>query len=210
MILARRHARLAQRWMAATSWAPLSTASSSAEEAGCEPPLAAVHAPFASPKYKGYKTMGLQGIPSSRWIEVDANLKSDLGEKDALLRERRDQVLVSTPSSLPAQRELASMLAANLLEHHASTHADVDPASAQEAGGMPPIEWAARLVSEDLCVLEKQQGEWVFTAGSVCFPTCWSLPDKIGCGVQAVHAPVPGFAERLAPTVNKNYSGSGE
>jgi hypothetical protein len=189
------------------SWSPSHLASPSPEEAGCEPPLAVVHAPFMTKGYKGYKTMGLQGVPPQSWLQVDGNLESDLREKAAILRDHRDRFLMTTPSSLPAQHELAALLASNLAEHHSGSHGGaIDLSSAaREGSGAPPIEWASSLVSEDLCVLEKQQDEWVFTAGSVCFPTYWSLPDKIGHGVQAVHAPVPGFAERLAPTVNKFF-----
>lgn len=186
-------------------WSPSHLASPSPEEAGCDPPLAVVHAPFLAKVYKGYKTMGLQSIQPRSWLQVDQNLQEDLSAKAAILRDRRGEFLIATPPSLPAQKELAALLVDNLAKHHAGTHSALALGAVAREGPAPPIELAARLVSEDLCVLEKQQDEWVFTAGSVCFPTYWSLPDKIGHGVMSVHAPVPGFAERLAPMVNKFF-----
>ncbi|MDA3039182.1 MAG: DUF3445 domain-containing protein, partial [Actinomycetota bacterium] len=59
------------------------------------------------------------------------------------------------------------------------------------------------LVREDLCVHLERDGHPVLVAGSVCFPTRWTLAEKIGRPLDLVHAPVPGYADELALKVRQ-------
>ena len=38
---------------------------------------------------------------------------------------------------------------------------------------------------------------WSLAGGVVCFPSSWSLPEKLGQPMQAIHAPVPGLNDAL-------------
>jgi hypothetical protein len=67
----------------------------------------------------------------------------------------------------------------------------------------PALQAAALLVPEDLVVLVRRRGSWVLGAGVVCFPSHWSLPDKLGQTMTALHAPVPGYRDELAPRVDR-------
>ena len=40
---------------------------------------------------------------------------------------------------------------------------------------------------------------------SLCFPTRWRLADKIGRPLNTIHAPIPGYAEQLATTMDKFF-----
>jgi hypothetical protein len=40
----------------------------------------------------------------------------------------------------------------------------------------------------------------------LCFPSHWRLADKLGRPLDVIHAPVPGFGERLAPTVDRFFA----
>ena len=54
-------------------------------------------------------------------------------------------------------------------------------------GGTASLRLISTLVQDDLCLLEKKDGEWILTAASVCFPTSWRLEDKIGQSVNWIH-----------------------
>ncbi|MES2594312.1 MAG: heme-dependent oxidative N-demethylase subunit alpha family protein [Verrucomicrobiota bacterium] len=43
-------------------------------------------------------------------------------------------------------------------------------------------------------------------AGEVVFPSSWSLPDKIGLPMSAVHSPVPGLPEKIGPGIQSFLS----
>lgn len=68
-----------------------------------------------------------------------------------------------------------------------------------------PLLAAATLVSDDLCLMEKRAGEWTLTAASLCAPTFFSAADVVGKPLSALHAPVPGFADRLLGRVTRIF-----
>jgi hypothetical protein len=75
--------------------------------------------------------------------------------------------------------------------------------SGSSSAGQHPIDDAGRLVAEDLCVLVPGDGGWILGAGSVCFPSHWRLPDKLGRSMAAVHDPVPDYAADLSDRVDR-------
>ena len=64
-----------------------------------------------------------------------------------------------------------------------------------------PIVAAARLVQEDLCVLVRDDA-WRLQAACVCFPSRWLLATKIGRTLDQIHAPVPGYYDKLSEPTN--------
>jgi hypothetical protein len=57
----------------------------------------------------------------------------------------------------------------------------------------------------DFVVLDKNEPNRVF-GGCVCFPSGWSLPDKVGKSLFTTHAPVPGMNQLLAPKISQFVS----
>jgi heme-dependent oxidative N-demethylase alpha subunit-like protein len=43
----------------------------------------------------------------------------------------------------------------------------------------------------------------VVAGGCVCFPTGWSLPDKVGKALPFVHGPVPGLNDAIGPQIHR-------
>jgi hypothetical protein len=64
-------------------------------------------------------------------------------------------------------------------------------------GGLAPLDWLGRQVQEDLLLLDGTTAGWPLVAGSLCFASGWSLEEKVGLPLLAVHAPVPGYAQAL-------------
>ncbi len=76
------------------------------------------------------------------------------------------------------------------------------------AQDMHPLELAARLVQEDLCLLGQVEpgGDYLLTAACVCFPTRWNLAEKAGRPLDAIHEPVPGYEPTLASPMNRLFA----
>ncbi|MFO0694368.1 MAG: DUF3445 domain-containing protein [Polyangiales bacterium] len=53
----------------------------------------------------------------------------------------------------------------------------------------------------DLLVLGPRGECLVLVAGAVCFPSSWSLEEKLGRTLPAIHAPVPGLEDSLGPAI---------
>jgi len=147
-------------------------------------------------------TIGLMPLDLARWIEPDADLPRYLAEKRSLAGSRRADVFVAEDDMLAAQEECLQLLAdylcsthPNLYKRHGSlidaagTTVDLaDPA-------LPPLMKAGLLVEDDIVIMRRKDDGWHLVAGHVSFPSSWSLQEKFGRPMQAIHADVPGFSE---------------
>ncbi|MCP4847023.1 MAG: DUF3445 domain-containing protein [Verrucomicrobiaceae bacterium] len=54
-----------------------------------------------------------------------------------------------------------------------------------------------------LILLPEPEGQFLFRAGAVCFPSSWCPEDKIGLPLHAIHSPVPTLNENLGKRIDK-------
>ncbi len=134
--------------------------------------------------------IGLAPIPVEAWFE--GGEADPAGRKDALLREHPDLVWGETEGSRPGQAEIAGLIR-DWLGHH-------DPEE-----NTPPLLAAAGLVPDDLCLMEKREGQWTLTAASLCAPSFFSAPEVVGQPLSGLHGPVPGFNDSLLPRVARIF-----
>jgi hypothetical protein len=141
-------------------------------------------------------TMGLRALEPGDWLWRDAGHAAETAERRRLIATRRDEVLAMPPGTEAAAKELLAAVRADLVAYHgaAATWADTaDPLA--ELGG---------LVQEDFCLLASDgDGPYVLRAGVLCFPLHWRLRDKLGLPLRAIHAPVPGFADKLGDPADR-------
>jgi dimethylamine monooxygenase subunit A len=149
-------------------------------------------------------SMGLRPLVKGQWLLTDRRRDDELRLKQALLAAHHDEVVAALPGSEPGQREVLDLVLAAVT---AGPEPLVEVSGGQardRATGIEvpldlpaPIDAAARLVQEDLCLMERDaEGIWRLTAASVCFPSRWRLRDKIGRSMAAIHDPVAGY-ERI-------------
>jgi hypothetical protein len=152
--------------------------------------------------------------PGEPWLELDQDLARDLRVKNELLRSQRDQVFVETSSSRGAQRETLSLITTALQQNHPDLYTIDGSSFRVQATGdildldssiLPPLETAARCVQEDLVIMEDGPTGWCLIAGSVCFPTRWDLPTKLGRSMSMIHERVPGYLEQLDASSNRFF-----
>lgn len=132
-------------------------------------------------------SVGVRPIVGGGVLEVDAQLARDLAEKRRLSDERRDFVWAETPGSQPAQAEAAALVA------RARDALDLAPAPPTPEDA-PPLLAAALGVQEDLLLMERAEDGWRLTAGSLSFPSSWSLRAKLGRPLAEIHEHVPDYA----------------
>ncbi|MGH7154665.1 MAG: heme-dependent oxidative N-demethylase family protein [Acetobacteraceae bacterium] len=175
-----------------------------------KPPPEAIHLSFEPGPYR--MAMGLTACPWSDWLEIDERYTDEMALRRDLLVERRTEVTASVPGSESAARETLDTLAAHLPAQYPGWFLrDGDTLHNRLTGetwniavpACDPLELAARLVQEDLCIIQPQGDGPLLTAGVVCFPTRWRLLDKIGRKLVAVHDPVPFYREKLARPVDR-------
>ena len=168
-----------------------------------------VHAPYAAGKRPF--TIGLAPVETGRWIEPGADLDATLALKDAILATEPD-AFGALPGSEPGQAELLALLADHLPAVHPAQYSRSGEVVHVGFGDRrvaltdrPPLRVAARLVPEDLLLLRRDRDGWRLAAGALCFPSTWRLADKLGRGLEAIHAPVPGYAGQMAGRVARIF-----
>jgi len=136
-------------------------------------------------------TIGLMPLDPDCWIEPDADWARYVGEKRALVEIRRDDVFVAEADTSDAQREALDLLRQHLRERHPNLCPDVPDTDSD----LPPLLRAGLMIQDDLVIMRRKQDGWHLVAGFVAFPSSWSLREKFGRPMHAIHADVPGFGE---------------
>lgn len=171
----------------------------------------ALYAPFEAP---WRMSMGLMALAADEWLEVDDDWARDLAEKRRLLAAPPEELVFTLPGAEAAATETLLALAEHLARHHPDRYSLSGDRLALPAFAeawdlarpeIPAIDLAGRLAREDLCVMQHDGALWRLTAASVCFPTRWRLAEKKGQTLDLIHAPVPGFADKLARPVTRFF-----
>ncbi len=168
--------------------------------------------PFADGKFR--LTMGLMPLDEAGWLEIDDGFAATLATKRDLLATRPAEVFAALPEAQGPAEELLDHLAGHLPRHHPTVYTrdgDVLHNSrtderwnvAQPA--LHPLDLCGRLVQEDFCLLEAAGESHRLIGASLCAPARWRLADKLRKPLAAIHAPVPGFGERLARPVDRFF-----
>jgi hypothetical protein len=144
--------------------------------------------PFFSPEFT--LTVGARPLaPGDHLIEIDpAEYAKEIHEKLACLAADPAYYCQALPGTEAAQREAVGLL-------------KQDTAGRLTYPRIPEtLDAFGRHVPEDLLLLDPQ---FRLAAGQLCFANAWCLEEKIGLGLNAVHAPVPHYATKLAQPVEK-------
>jgi dimethylamine monooxygenase subunit A len=139
-------------------------------------------------------TIGLKPLDLASWLEVDDHRDAYLKEKRRLYDEMPGKVFVAEDGTQAAQEEVLSLIGDHLARHFP----EIDAATPTSAIGSTdlrrqPLHAASLLVQEDLILMRRGEDGWRLVAGSLCFPSAWSLQEKFGKPLQDIHTPVPGF-----------------
>jgi hypothetical protein len=174
--------------------------------------------PFEQDSYA--MTLGVRAMrPDEALIEVDeAHYRDELALKATLLAANPRAHFQAWPGTEPQQWETLTVLLPLLARQHPQhfaltvegtrwhwrnhllgTEATFTPG---EAHGLPraPLDWLGHQVQEDLLLLDGTREGLPLVAGQLCFPSVWSLDEKLGRSLLAIHAPVPGFDKQLGPS----------
>ncbi len=144
-------------------------------------------------------TMALQPLNPDEWIEVDDRLAEYLAEKDALISNSRDDVLMTEADTEAAQQEVLDLLLSYLPRHYPDHYLYEDGSIKVLPLGTSytisdfadcPLELASRLVQEDLILMRPGSEGHRIVAACACFPSEWSLKEKFGNALADVHGPV--------------------
>jgi len=140
--------------------------------------------------------LGAFPIEIANWLPRDAETDLTIALKKKLLATRRDEVV-----GFKAGGEAVAQEAALLVSQWSGVNISTT--------GIDALVEASSLVADDLAVLQPVKSvdgteNLLLTAAVVCCPSRWSLAEKMGHDMLAVHAPVAKYAEHVGAAVD-NY-----
>ena len=151
------------------------------------------YAPWADPRLA--RKPGTMPLDPADWLETGADTAAQMAYRGVLIETAREVVLAGLPESEEAQAELRETVVA-----HTDVAVPDDPS---------PLGQVGRMVQEDFCLLQQRadEEEYRLTAAILCFPSRWSLAEKLGHPLTHIHGPVPDYTDDLARRVNRLFEG---
>jgi hypothetical protein len=153
---------------------------------------------------------GMSPCAVDDWLRVDDAYAGQMAYRAELLAHKRAGVLWMEEAARPAAGELLQKAlgllpslgfeqAGNVVLCPDGRKVTIDPAE--------PLLTLGHLVQEDLCILQLRGGVHVLTGAVLCFPASWSLADKVGKPLIAIHEPVEEYDANIARRVERMFNG---
>lgn len=153
---------------------------------------------------------GATPIEPKDWLVRDDAFAEQMAYRDELVLEREADVHAVLPEGEAAAEETLQLILAHL--EGVDGYVRLDGAVRRPDGVVvplagPPLLTAGRLVQEDLCLMEKepQEAEHRLTGAVLCFPSNWTLGQKIGRRLSRIHLPVERYDCDVAKRVQRLF-----
>ncbi len=143
------------------------------------------------------------------WLRIDAAYAAQMALREQLLAQREAEVLAQQESGLAASRAFLEMaLEALPAGFERGARSVVCPDGREVTVDFAtPLKTVGRLLQQDVCILEKRDVEHVMTGAVLCFPASWTLAQKIGRPLMAIHAPVAEYDGGIGARVQRLFDG---
>ena len=152
---------------------------------------------------------GLMPLDPAAWLTCDPDYAAQMAARDALLAAADAEVVAALPEAAAALEEFRALLLDWLAarpEWRLESDACLRPDGARVALDLDTLTLAGRLCQEDFLLMAPGEPEYRLVAGVLCFPSRWSLSEKLGRPLSAIHAPVPLYDATMARRVNRVFA----
>ncbi|MGP9789896.1 heme-dependent oxidative N-demethylase family protein [Roseinatronobacter sp. NSM] len=166
------------------------------------------YAPWMQPAAR--KLPGVMPLAPDEWLFVDDAYGAQMAERARLLATQEGDVLACLPCASDAARELLDLVLAHLPQYGFSAKGG----GFQRPDGLRFVPDPARplwslghLLQADFCILQKPRDgdEHVLTGAVLCFPSSWTLADKLGRALGRIHAPVDSYDAQMGARVQRMF-----
>ena len=148
-------------------------------------------------------------VKPGEWLNVDSAYRAQLAEKARLIADRRSSVIATLPQATDSVVELLGVVLADLALRPGFTVAG-DQVRRPDGVSIildrqDPFLTLSRLVQEDFCIHQSMGDEHALTAALLCFPAAWTLAEKLGRPLSAIHRPVARYDATIAHRVQRMF-----
>ncbi|GGE54264.1 heme-dependent oxidative N-demethylase family protein [Actibacterium pelagium] len=164
-------------------------------------------APWEKPRFSSIP--GTEAIGPDDWLHISDTYAGQMQERLHLIQANRDAVIGQTEEAGPAIAELLERVL-DILRTNPQYRFQGDFVTCPDGREVQlgdPLTTLAQLVQEDLCLLESRGDEYQLVAAVLCFPSGWTLAEKLGRSMIRIHAPVSVYDEMAAKRVGRLMNG---
>jgi hypothetical protein len=150
---------------------------------------------------------GTQPLTQGDFLRQDEAFAGQMALRDGLIAQNLGAVHGLMPMAQSAAQELYDVVLARLAKA-AGYRMDTDQVLRPDGVMVPldrlnPLQTLGRLVQEDLCILQPVGPEHVLSGAILCFPASWTLSQKLGRPMGAIHNPVASYTPNMAARVQR-------
>ncbi len=139
--------------------------------------------------------------------------KEQMKQRDELVRTKPDKVCLFKPEANDILEECLSFIIETVRKnpnYHVKKNYLSRPDKVQvDFSSQPKIESIARIIQEDILVhqFDPVDKKYKLIAGTLCFPSFWTLSQKMGMNLDRIHKPVPEYSHDIAKRVERLFIG---
>jgi dimethylamine monooxygenase subunit A len=164
-------------------------------------------APWMDPRTS--RLPGVLPLEGDDWLRVDDAYAAQMAERDRLIATVPELVSATLPQGSAAAAELYQMVL-EVLTRTSGYRVTASSVTRPDGLEVPldvtaPLPTLGRLIQEDLCILEAGNDGHIMTAAILCFPSGWTLAQKIGQPLIRIHRPVPPYTGDIARRVQRLF-----
>lgn len=155
---------------------------------------------------------GVQPLHMQDWLRVDDVYGAQMAERERLMAQVPDLVRAQMPGAGPACAEALELVLQQLrsmdgFERREDMMRCPDRRTVDLRAD--PLMVLGALIQEDICILQKPSGseEHILSAAILCFPSHWTLSEKIGRAMGRIHRPVSEYDENIRRRVQRLCDG---
>ncbi|HBZ43548.1 MAG TPA: DUF3445 domain-containing protein [Maritimibacter sp.] len=148
---------------------------------------------------------GTRPMAPGDWLRRDERFAEQMAERDDLVLNHRNAVIACLPEAEAAASELLAEVCAEIgADGESFTRADGVVVSLDASD---PLGTLGRLVQEDFAIMTRGPEEHVLSGGVICFPSRWTLAEKVGKPLTRIHVPVAVYDAQIAKRVQRLFDG---
>ncbi|MEM8803479.1 MAG: DUF3445 domain-containing protein [Pseudomonadota bacterium] len=155
----------------------------------------------------GTRLPGLSPLPMESWLLRDEVFAAQMALRDDLIASRRAEVIAALPAAEAALAECLELILGALDPGYTVGAREVvrPDGVTVPLNRDDPLGVMGRLVQSDTCLMQETPDGYALTAAVLCFPASWTLAEKIGKPLPAIHVPVHDYDGHMAKRVERVF-----
>lgn len=166
------------------------------------------HAPLTP--FMNERMPGMSPLNYEDWLQRDEAFAAQMAYRDRLIAEKPEIVLAG--EGCEGSSELLDLVLDTLAHHDEGYGVTIHEVTRPDGVTIPldherPFATMGRLAQEDFLILDRPPGadEHVLVGAVLCFPSRWSLAEKMLRPLMGIHERVPAYDGALAPRVQRLF-----